>query len=53
MVAKLIIFIASQFPFDFITPKGKGCQGSKAIEAFIFEYKNTRSDFKYCDYREK
>ena len=39
MVAKMIIFIASQFPFDFITPKGKGCQGSKAIEAFIFSTK--------------
>ena len=30
---------------------GKGYKGIRAVEAF--EYENTRSDFKCCDYREK
>ena len=31
--------------------KGKWHQGVRTIE--VFEYKNTRSDFKCCDYWEK
>ena len=47
----------AQFSFDFTVhniiteQKGKGLQGIRAIEAF--EYENTRSDFKCCNYREK
>ena len=31
--------------------KGKGYQGIRAVETF--EYENTRSDLKCCDYRKK
>ena len=51
------LFIAAQFPSHFIAPntmtkqKGKRYQGHRAIEAF--EYENTRSDLKCCDYQGK
>ena len=54
---ELLFYGGSQFPVDFVAPnimtgqKGTGYQGIRAIEAF--EYKNTRSDFKCCDYQEK
>ena len=61
MLLKMIIswwlFIASLFPFDFITSnimteqKGKECRGIRVMETF--EYENTRNDFKCCNYREK
>ena len=57
MIISWWLFIASQFSFDFIAPnimteqKGKGYQRIRAIEAF--EYENTRSYFKCCDYQEK
>ena len=57
MVILWWLFITSQFPFGFIAPnimaeqKGKGYQRIRAIKAF--EYENTRSDFKCCNYLEK
>ena len=51
------LFIAAQCASHFIAPntmkkqKGKGYQGIRATEAF--EYENTRSDLKYCDYQRK
>ena len=61
-LSKMIIlwwlFVASHFSLDLITSnimtkqKRKGYQGIGAIDE-AFEYKNTRSDFKFCNYREK
>ena len=47
------LFIPSQFPFDYISHYNDGAnrkwyQGIGSIEAF--EYENTRSDVKCCDY---
>ena len=50
------LFIALQFPFDFIPSdimtkqKWNGYKGIRAIEAF--RYKNTRSAFKCCSQNE-
>ena len=50
------LFIISQFSFDFVAPnimtKQKGYKGIGAIDE-AFEYENTRSDFKCCNYQEK
>ena len=58
MIISWWLFMASQFSFDFIAPnimtkqKGKGYQRIGVIDD-AFEYKNTRSDFKCCNYQEK
>ena len=51
MITLWWLFFTSQFTFDFIAPKIMTIKGIREIEAF--EYENTRSDFKCCDYREK
>ena len=52
------LFITSQLPFDYITHYNNRVkekrQGYREIRSNQgFEYQNTRSDFKCCDYSEK